>query len=69
MMLERLRTWGLAGSELATATLGTVRLRLLKVAAQITVSVRRVVVKMSSAYPLQKLFAECQQRLSALASG
>lgn len=69
MMLERLRAWGLAGSELAVATLGTVRLRLLKVAAQITVSVRRVVVKMSSAYPLQSLFAKCQQRLGAIASG
>ena len=69
MMLERLRTWGLAGSELAAATLGTVRLRLLKVAAQITVSVRRVYVQMSSAYPLQTLFAKCQQRLAAMSSG
>ena len=69
LMLERLRAWGLAGSELATATLGTVRLRLLKVAAQVTVSVRRVHVQISSAFPLQTLFAKCQQRLHAMCSG
>jgi len=41
-LLERLRTWGLAGTELAQATAGSVRLKLLKVAAQVRVSLRRV---------------------------
>lgn len=68
LLLERLRAWGLAGSELARATLGTVRLRLLKVAAQVRVSVRRVHVALCSAYPLQRLFARCQQRLAAVES-
>jgi len=40
LLLERLRTLGLAGTELAQATVGTVRLRMLKVAAQVRVSVR-----------------------------
>jgi hypothetical protein len=63
LLLERLRTWGLVGTELARATVGSVRLRLLKVAAQVRVSVRRVYVQLSSAYPLQSLFRSCQRRL------
>jgi hypothetical protein len=68
LLLERLRAWGLAGSVLERATLGTVRLRLLKVAAQVRVSVRRVYVQFCSAFPLQGLFARCQQRLAAVES-
>jgi len=66
LLLERLRTFGLAGTELAQATVGSVRLKLLKVAAQVRVSVRRVYVQLSSAYPLQALFRLCQRRLTAL---
>lgn len=68
LLLERLRALGLCGSALARATLGTVRLRLLKVAAQVRVSVRRVYVQLCSAFPLQALFARCQQRLAAVES-
>ena len=39
----------LAGSELARATCGTIRLKLLKIGAQVTNSVRRV--KIAFAYP------------------
>jgi hypothetical protein len=67
LLLERLRTWGLAGTELAQATVGSVRLRLLKVAAQVRLSVRRVYVQLSSAYPLQALFRLCHRRLMARA--
>lgn len=67
LLLERLRAWGLAGTELAAATAGNLRLRLLKIAAQVTVSVRRVHVRLCSAYPLQALFAQCQARLAARA--
>jgi hypothetical protein len=63
MLMERVRTIGCAGTELARATAGTLRLKLMKVAAQVTVSVRRVYVQMSSAFPLQDLFRRCQQRL------
>ncbi len=66
LLLERVRAWGLAGTELATATVGSVRLKLLKVAAQVTVSVRRVYVRLSSAYPWQALFRLCQRRLMTL---
>lgn len=66
LLLERLRTRGLAGTELERATAGSLRLRLLKVAAQVRVSVRRVYVQLSSAYPLQELFRLCHHRLMAL---
>jgi hypothetical protein len=67
LLLERLRTQGLAGTGLARATVGSVRLSLLKVAAQVRVSVRRVYVQLSSAYPLQELFRLCHRRLMRLA--
>ena len=67
MLMERVRTLGCQGTELARATSGTLRLKLMKVAAQVKVSVRRVYIQLSSAFPLQKLFRLCQQRLSALA--
>ena len=66
LLLERTRTVGLRGTELARATVGSVRLKLLKVAAQVTVSVRRVYVQLSSAYPLRELFALCHRRLMTL---
>jgi hypothetical protein len=68
LLLERVRTIGCAGTELAVATVGSVRLKLFKVAAAVRVSVRRVYVQLSSAYPLQSLFALCQQRLRRLGS-
>jgi hypothetical protein len=68
LLLERLRTQGLQGTDLARATAGSVRLKLLKVAAQVRVSVRRVYVQLNSAYPWQELFRLCQRRLRALAS-
>ena len=66
LLLERLRTLGLGGTELARATAGSVRLKLLKVAGQVRVSVRRVHVQLSTAYPLQALFRLCHRRLMAL---
>lgn len=66
LLMERLRTLTLQGSELAQATAGTIRLRLLKVAARVTVSVRRVYVQLSSAFPLQGLFRHVQQQLGRL---
>jgi len=67
LLLERLRAIGCRGTHLARATVGTIRLRLLKIAAQVSVSVRRVYVRLSSAYPWADLFRLCQQRLMALA--
>lgn len=69
LLLERLRSVYLRGSELAWATVGTIRLRLLKVAAAVTVSVRRVYVRMSSAFVFQGLFRRVAARLGGVAAG
>jgi hypothetical protein len=68
LLLERLRALGLVGTDLARATAGSVRLKVLKVAAQVRVSVRRVYVQLNTAYPWQKLFRLCHRRLLALGS-
>ena len=68
LLLERLRALGLAGTELARATAGSVREKVLKVAAQVRVSVRRVSVQLSSAYPWPEMFRLCQERLMRLAA-
>jgi len=67
LLLERVRTQGLADTELERATVGSLRLKLLKVAAQVSVSVRRVYVQLCSAYPLQEVFRLCHRRLMELA--
>ena len=67
LLMERVRALGLWGTELAQATVGSVRLKLLKVAGQVRVSVRRVYVQLSSAYPMQELFRLCHRRLMGLA--
>jgi hypothetical protein len=67
LLMERLRAWGCHGTELARATVSTLRLKLLKVAARVTVSVRRVYLQLSSAYPRPDLFRLCHARLMALA--
>ena len=53
----------LFGTALARATAGTLRLKLLKIGARITVSVRRVKVAMDSAHPSAAAFARVHARL------
>ncbi|MGA0854623.1 MAG: IS1380 family transposase [Luteolibacter sp.] len=67
LLLERVRSIGLVGSRLAEATLGSVRLRVMKVAAVVKVSVRRVHVALCSAFPLQEIFRQAAGRLEACA--
>ena len=62
LLLERLRRVYLRGTELARATVGTIGLRLLKVAARVTVSVRRVYVQLNSAYVGQARYRRCARR-------
>lgn len=66
LLMERIRAVGLRGTDLAQATVGSIRIKLLKVAAQVKVSVRRVYVQMSTAWPGQEIFRVCAGRLLAL---
>lgn len=56
-LLEALRRLALAGTEWAEAQVDTLRLRLLKIAAQVRISARRVWLRFSGAYPWQPIFA------------
>ena len=51
VLLCALRRIGLRFTQFANATCGTIRLRLLKVGALVTTSVRRIKIAMASAYP------------------
>jgi hypothetical protein len=57
ILVSGLRRLGLRGTELATAQVSTIRLRLLKIGANIRVTIRRVWVSMASSFPLQREFA------------
>ncbi len=63
LLLERLRVIGLQGTALARATAGTIRVQLLKIAAQVTVSVRRVYVRFASSFARQAIFAQAHAQL------
>lgn len=63
VLVETLRRTALAGTELAEAQVNTIRLKLLKVAARVVVSVRRVVLRLSSSCPLQDLWRSLVPRL------
>ena len=52
-----LRRIGLTFTQFATATCGTIRLKLLKIGALVTISARRIVVALASACPWQDEFA------------
>ncbi len=56
VLLHKLRESHLAGTDLEKAQVNRIRLVLLKVAARVTVSVRRVVLHLSSSCPFQNLF-------------
>jgi hypothetical protein len=62
-LIGGLRRLGLRTTELASAQVGTIRLRLLKIGARIRVTVRKVWVEMSSSFPLQDLFRQALQQL------
>ena len=63
VLLSAIRRLALAGTRMARAQCGTIRLRLLKIGARIRVSVRRVWVHMSSGYPDAELFELALRRL------
>jgi hypothetical protein len=63
VLLAALRRIGLAHSRLARATCGTIRLKLLKIGAQVRLSVRRIRIAMASACPYAEEFALAHARL------
>ena len=63
VLLAALRRTALAHTRLATATCGSIRLKLLKIGAQVRISVRRIRIAMASACPYAQDFALAHARL------
>jgi hypothetical protein len=63
LLFQRLRSIALQGTELAHSTAGTIRRRLLKIGALVTVSTRRVYIRLASAFALQKVFVQAHRAL------
>jgi hypothetical protein len=64
VLVNLLRHFGLQGTELERAQAGTIRLKLLKLAAIVRVSVRRVLLSLSAASPIADLFIRITRRLN-----
>jgi hypothetical protein len=62
-LIEALRRLALKGTEWAEAQVDTLRLKLLKIGAIVRISVRRVLLQLSAAYPWKTLFAHAWQAL------
>jgi len=65
VLVQALRRTALSGTEMARAQVGTIRLKLFKVAARVVVSARRVVFHLASSYPYQDVFRAVYERLTA----
>ena len=63
ILLNELRRLGLKGTALARARCDTIRNKLLKIGAQIRVTVRRVCVCLASSYPYADLFTQVTRQL------
>ncbi len=68
VLLCALRRLALQGTELARATCGTIRDKLLKIGALVRISVRRVLIQMASGYPKQQQWSLAYRRLRAAAA-
>ncbi len=68
VLMTALKRIGLKGTRLARAAPGTIRLKLLKIGALVTVSVRPIKVAMASACPYAQEFAQAFERLRRAAA-
>jgi Transposase DDE domain group 1 len=66
ILMQDLRRLGLKGTTLATAQCNTIRLKLLKIGAQIQVTVRRVWFRMAGGCPYEDVFADAFANLQRL---
>ena len=67
VLIDSLRRLGLKHSRLEKATCGTIRLKLLKLGARVTLSVRRIKISMASSNPWQNEFALAHARIGGAA--
>ena len=65
VLVESLRRRALPATDLANATCGTIRRKLFKIGALVTVSVRRIRLAMASGCPYKAAFATAYRALAA----
>ena len=58
VLLAALRRLGLSGTKMANARCDTIRLKLLKIGAQVRVTVRKVWVRLAESCPYQEIFQQ-----------
>ena len=63
LLMQALRRLGLEGTELAKAQCGTIRVKLLKIGAQVRVTVRKIWVSLASGSPYAEEFAQVWRTL------
>jgi len=63
VLLSELRRIGLAGTEMARAQCGTIRLKLLKIGARVRITVRKIWVAMSESWPHREILLHAWHRL------
>ena len=66
VLIEAVRRLGLQGTQLVKATAGSIRLKLLKLGAIVTVSVRRIKIAIASACPAKEVLALAHSRLRSI---
>ena len=67
VLVDGLRRIALQATDLADATCGTIRRKLFKIGALITISVRRIKLAMASGCPSKAVFATAHRALAATA--
>jgi hypothetical protein len=65
LIFSRLRAGELIGTALETASIGTIRLRLFKIAARVKISARRIHLELPSATPAADVFAQVWRNFQA----
>ena len=63
LLIHQFRRLGLKGTRMARAQCDTIRLKLLKISAQIKISVRRILISLASGYPYERIFAQVYRNL------
>jgi hypothetical protein len=68
LLMQALRRLGLKGTKIASAQCNTIRLKLLKIGAQVRISVRKVWVSLASGYPYLEIFQRVLRNLQDFSS-
>jgi hypothetical protein len=65
LLMQALRRLGLMGTQMATAQCNTIRLKLLKVGAQVKITVRKIWISLAGGYPYADLFYQVFRNIQA----